>query len=229
MINHFSAVILADGDFPSHSIPLSILHQAPRLICCDGALLTLFKHQPQEIEQARAEGRLYGVGDGDSLPQGLKAQYADIFHSVCEQEDNDLTKATRFAIELMNACGKKNKADESLPRVAYLGATGKREDHTIGNISLMMRYRRDLGVMPEMFTDYGWFTTAQGDATFSTFARQQMSIFNFSCSRLESNGLRWQSYAYKEWWQGTLNECVGDKVSFHADGDYLVYRTYDAK
>lgn len=105
-MNDFSAVILADGDFPTHQIPLGILHQAQRLICCDGALLTLFKHQPQEIERLRAEGKLFGVGDGDSLPAGLKAQYADIFHAVSEQEDNDLTKATRFAIGLIKASTK---------------------------------------------------------------------------------------------------------------------------
>lgn len=241
MKKDFSAVILADGDFPSHAIPLGILHQTRRLICCDGALLTLFKHQPQEIERLRAEGKLFGVGDGDSLPQGLKAQYADIFHAVSEQEDNDLTKATRFTIRLMNACrtektadrkgqdAKKNEMNHSLSRVAYLGATGKREDHTLGNIALMMRYLCEFGIQPEMYTDYGWFTPAQGDATFSTFARQQMSIFNFSCTQLESTGLRWQSYAYQEWWQGTLNECLGDQVSFHADGSYMVYRTYEAK
>ena len=241
--NDFSAVILADGDFPTHQIPLGILHQAQRLICCDGALLTLFKHQPQEIERLRAEEKLYGVGDGDSLPAGLKAQYADIFHAVSEQEDNDLTKATRFAIGMMKACESNDKEDKigsdtnkkndernpPLPRVAYLGATGKREDHTLGNIALMMRYLRDFAILPEMYTDYGWFTPAQGDMAFSTFERQQMSIFNFSCTTLESTGLRWQSYAYKEWWQGTLNECTGSEVSFRADGDYMVYRTYDAK
>lgn len=227
-MNDFSAVILADGDFPIHQIPLGILHHARRLICCDGALLTLFKHQPQEIERLRAEGKLYGVGDGDSLPAGLKAQYADIFHAVSEQEDNDLTKATRFAIGMMKASAKENREKRRL-RLAYLGATGKREDHTLGNIALMMRYLCEFGIQPEMYTDYGWFTPAQGDATFSTFARQQMSIFNFSCTQLESTGLRWQSYAYQEWWQGTLNECLGDQVSFHADGSYMVYRTYEAK
>lgn len=195
-MNDFSAVILADGDFPTHQIPLGILHQAQRLICCDGALLTLFKHQPQEIERLRAEGKLFGVGDGDSLPAGLKAQYADIFHAVSEQEDNDLTKATRFAIGLIKASTKENGENQQ-PRLAYLGATGKREDHTLGNIALMMRYRRDFAILPEMYTDYGWFTPANGNMVFSTFMRQQMSIFNFSCTKLESTGLRWQSYAYK--------------------------------
>ena len=96
------------------------------------------------------------MGDGDSLPAGLKAQYADIFHAVSEQEDNDLTKATRFAIGLLKASTKEN-GEKQPPRLAYLGATGKREDHTLGNIALMMRYLRDFAILPEMYTDYGWF------------------------------------------------------------------------
>jgi thiamine pyrophosphokinase len=56
-----------------------------------------------------------------------------------------------------------------------------------------------------------------------------VSIFNFGCKQLTSEGLKWNSYAYDEWWQGTLNEALGDKFSFCADGYYLVYQTYDIK
>lgn len=218
--NSFDAVILADGDFPSAPEPLSILHEARRLVCCDGAFTTLLGHQPEEAERARTEGRLFVVGDGDSLPAGIKREYADIITQVDEQDYNDLTKATRLALTLPGA---------SPRRIAYLGATGKREDHTLGNIALMGYYRREMGIRPEMFTDYGWFVACAGNATLTTFARQQMSIFNLGCKRFESKGLRWQSYPYREWWQGTLNECTGRSVEFSADGPYLVFRTYKAK
>ena len=217
LLNNFSAVILADGEFPTHQIPLDILHQAHRLICCDGALFTLYKRQPQETERLRAEERLYGVGDGDSLPAELKAKYEDIFHHVVEQEDNDLTKATRFVMEM----GKK--------RIAYLGATGKREDHTLANIALMVHYYRDLGLQPVMITDYGWFVVAEGDATFDAFPRQQVSIFNISCQQLQSRGLKWDIFPFKELWQGTLNEAEGDHFDIDADGIYIVYLTVEAK
>ena len=217
VLNDFSAVILADGDFPTHQIPLGILHQAERLICCDGALLTLHKWQPQEIERLRAEGKLYGVGDGDSLPATLKAQYANIFHHVSEQDDNDLTKATRFVME------------RGMKRIAYIGCTGKREDHTLGNISLMVTYCRDFGLQPVMITDYGWFVVAEGNASFITFPHQQVSIFNVSCHHLESEGLRWNVFPFKELWQGTLNEATGKQVDIKADGYFIVYFTFEAK
>ena len=76
------------------------------------------------------------IGDGDSLPQAFKEQYKDILHVVEEQEDNDLTKATLH-------CG-----SLGFKRILYVGATGKREDHTLGNISLMMRYFKEFDLEP---------------------------------------------------------------------------------
>ena len=114
-------------------------------------------------------------------------------------------------------------------RIAYVGATGLREDHTLGNIFLLPRYRREFGLLPVMLSDYGCFIPASGDTAFATFARQQVSIFNVSCSRLSGEGLRWQPYAYSQMWQGTLNEALGDTVVMHGDGDYIMYFTHEAK
>jgi thiamine pyrophosphokinase len=58
---------------------------------------------------------------------------------------------------------------------------------------------------------------------------QQVSIFNFGSNKISSEGLKWDSYAYEQWWQGTLNESLGDSFSLQSDGYYLVYQTYDIK
>ena len=204
----FDAVILCDGDYPSHPIPLSILNQAPFLVCCDGAGMNHILHggTPDAI-----------VGDGDSLPEDFKHRYADILHIVNEQEDNDQTKATRFCIA------------KGCRRIAYLGSTGKREDHALSNISLIMRYMRDFQLDVTMVTDNGYFTPATGTQTFGSFPRQQISIFNFGCQQLEGEGFRWNPYPYEELWQGSLNEAVGDSVTIHADGCYLLFRTFEPK
>ena len=68
------------------------------------------------------------VGDGDSLPEALKQQYAHLLHLEDEQDYNDMTKATRFCMQ------------RGARKIAYIGATGKREDHTLGNISLLAYY-----------------------------------------------------------------------------------------
>lgn len=201
----FDAVILGNGDFPMSETPLGILRNAKYLCCCDGAAVGCIGkgYKPDAI-----------VGDGDSLPDDFKEKYRDMIHIESEQEDNDLTKATRHCLRL--GCRK----------IAYLGATGKREDHTIGNVSLLELYMREFGLSPVMFTDYGFFVPAVGTTSFRTFPRQQVSIFNFSCDKMTGNGLRWPTYPYRSWWQGTLNEATGDMVTFEADGNYIVYFTY---
>lgn len=196
------AVVLANGDFPVHAVPLSLLENAAHIVACDGAIAHLAAHEYQ--------ADIVAIGDGDSVPDGLK----DLLIQVDEQEDNDLTKATRYCLK------------QGWRRIAYVGATGQREDHTIGNISLIVRYFLEMGVEPLMVTDYGWFVVANGDSEFESSPGQQVSIFNVNCQNLTSEGLKWQSYPYRQFWQGTLNEAITTVFRFHADGCYLVYRTF---
>ena len=206
---NFDVVVLAGGDYPQHAVPTQILQQAPRIVCCDSAIELLHPSLYNKVEAV--------VGDGDSMSDAAKRQFHDVLYVEHEQADNDLTKATRYCVS-RNYCS-----------IAYLGATGKREDHTLGNISLLLRYFQTYGVQPVMVTDYGTFVPCHGDCTFESFAKQQVSIFNFSCQRIESEGLRWPSHAYQSWWEGTLNEAEGESFSIQSDGDYLVYRTHEAK
>ena len=199
-IGDFDAVILANGDFPQAGIPLGLLDRAPFVCACDGAV----NHYPQADAI---------VGDGDSVPEKLR----DRLIQIEEQEDNDLTKATRYCLS------------KGMKRIAYLGTTGQREDHTLGNISLIARYKQEMGVEPFLATDYGWFVVAEGESSFDSFKGQQVSIFNMTCNALSSEGLLWQAYPYRQWWQGTLNEAAGDSFTLKGDGLYLVYRTYQAK
>lgn len=196
-IKDYEAVILADGLFPSAPTPLRLLNEAPFVCACDGAV----NYYPEADVV---------VGDGDSVPETLRHRLIRIE----EQEDNDLTKSTRYCLS------------KGMKRIIYLGATGKREDHTLGNISLIVRYFCEMGVEPILVTDYGWFVVAQGDSEFESFPGQQVSIFNFSCKSLSSEGLKWQSYPYNQFWQGTLNEAISTSFKLKADKCYLVYRTF---
>ena len=199
-IGDFDAVILANGAFPTADEPLRQLREARYVVCCDGAA----RHWPQCDAI---------IGDGDSVPEDLR----DRLIQIDEQEDNDLTKATRYCLS------------KGMRRIAYLGTTGKREDHTLGNISLIVRYVQEMGIEPLLATDYGWFVVAEGESTFESFKGQQVSIFNMSCNALSSEGLLWQAYPYRQWWQGTLNESASDSFTLKGDSFYLVYRTYQAK
>ena len=206
----FDAVILADGDFPTNAIPLGILKKANYLVCCDGAGAKAIEHgiMPTAV-----------VGDGDSLSQSVREIFGERLHIVTEQDYNDLTKATRFV--LANIPGAKN--------MAYLATTGKREDHTLGNISLMAFYAEEFGITPTLVTDHGSFSVACGKQKCESFEGQQVSIFNLSCSQLSGTGFRWQPYAYKMLWQGTLNEAVGNELEIDVKGTNMVFRTYQRK
>ena len=115
MITPYKCIIVANGSFPQTAFPLRLLHEASTVIACDGAVQALLQENiiPDAI-----------VGDLDSLPHSIQQQYADRIHFVEDQEINDLTKSVRFAY----TSGHKE--------VLILGATGLREDHTLGNISL---------------------------------------------------------------------------------------------
>lgn len=204
----FDAVILGNGEFPAHDIPLGILRNARRIVCCDGAGASLIGHgmTPHAI-----------IGDGDSLPPAFKEKYRDIIHIVDEQKHNDQTKATLFC------------RDRGWRRIAYLGATGKREDHTIGNISLLADYLSEYGMEPVMVTNSGCFIPDTGHSEFETFARQQVSIFNFGYTEISAEGLAWRTYNYRNWWQGTLNEATGNRVALYTNGRHIVFLTHEPK
>ncbi|GHT25599.1 hypothetical protein AGMMS4957_20700 [Bacteroidia bacterium] len=71
---------MANGAFPEHPLPLSVLRNADRIICCDGATehLLHFGRTPNFI-----------VGDLDSISADLRLQFADILIQIAEQETND--------------------------------------------------------------------------------------------------------------------------------------------
>lgn len=213
------AVILANGDFPWHEIPLEILKNSSFLVCTDGSACSLYQSQQKFRDDARlcALSPKAVIGDGDSLPEDLKNHYKSVFFQEKEQDTNDLTKATNYCIRQ----GYKN--------ITYLGVGGKREDHTVANFSLLMFYFKNFSISLAAYTDYGRFIPCRGDCTFKAEPGQQVSVFNFGCEELASTGLKWDLYDFDELWQGTLNEALSDSFTIKADGYYLVYITYDRK
>ena len=198
------AVILANGDYPSSPLPLKVLNEAPYVVCCDGG-----------ADEYIAKGHLPDViiGDGDSLSEENRLKYADLLHHNPDQETNDQTKAVQFLL----SAGKK--------RVAIIGATGKREDHTIGNISLLMEYAH-MGVNARIFTDYGVFIPCKDICTFECRKGQAVSIFNFTGRNFKAEGLEYPLYDFTTWWQGTLNVCTDTNFRIDAEGEYLVFVGY---
>jgi thiamine pyrophosphokinase len=200
------AVILANGDFPKHEIPLSILRNNDYIVCCDGAIdkLTPTGIQPKAI-----------VGDCDSLSATNWKKYANIIHQIKEQETNDLTKSVKFCIEK----GKKN--------IIILGATGSREDHTIANISLLadyLEYTTDIC----MISDYGIFNAIEKNSLFQSIPDQQISIFSLTPTPLTVENLKYpiKNRILTNWWQATLNQSLSDEFSIKVSGKTIIFRIF---
>ena len=201
-------VILAAGDFPRAAAPLAALRGADLLICCDSAADELVAHglEPDRI-----------VGDLDSLSPSFRERYADRITQISEQDDNDLTKAFHLAVTL------------SPSRITILGATGKREDHTLGNISLLLDYAREASCPVMMLTDYGRFETIFDTATLPSVPGQQISIFAFDNTlTIKSAGLKYPTdqVCFDTLWKATLNEALSSSFTLtlsHACGVLLFF------
>lgn len=198
------AVIVGNGDFPTHRIPLGLLERSLFTVCCDGAANSF-------LDSGRVPDRI--VGDGDSLRPAYKEEYARILRLNPDQETNDQTKAVSY----LRAKGMRS--------VAIIGATGKREDHTMGNISLLAEYG-GMGMEARIYTDYGVFIPASGDCRFRCEPGCQVSVFSLGTEGMTSEGLVYPLYDFTRWWQGTLNEVAESPFTIRCKGDYIVFINY---
>lgn len=201
-------VIICDGTFPRTEYPRYLIRTADFIICCDGALKKFLRHSKAIFGEERLPDLV--TGDMDSLSERMKKQYAGIILKVDEQENNDQTKAFSWVLE--------NMADVS--DVYILGATGEREDHTIGNISLLMEYARrydleGLGIRVEMVSDHSTMFAITDSFEMDCGTGRKISIMTPDSSlRINSEGLEWplDNVIFDNWWKATLNRASQDTV-----------------
>ena len=113
------AVILGDGEQPAKSQIQTELETAGMLIAADGGALSAARLGlvPDII-----------IGDLDSYrPDG--SETGTIIH-LSDQETNDLEKALTYAKE------------HGVENVVVFGATGKRLDHTLKNLSVLLQFHK---------------------------------------------------------------------------------------
>ena len=201
-------VVLANGLFPGVLQSLDVLNAADILICCDGAAdkLVRFGLSPHVI-----------IGDLDSVSEEVKAQYASILIHSGDQESNDLTKAVHYCI------------DKGYSSVSILGATGLREDHTLGNISLLLEYFPRIAV--RIISDYGWFFLVQSGERVQSHSGEKISIFSVHNSvRVTSKGLKYplKDLQLSNWYRASLNEATADQfiLNFESDLPLIVYKAW---
>lgn len=205
-----TVVILANGAFPCSELALKYFRHASKLVCCDGA-----------AQKACSHGRNpdYIVGDCDSISSEIKQQFKQRIIKVTEQETNDLTKAFRFCLS------------NNWRKIIILGATGEREDHTLGNIARFADFAKEVDDI-NMITDNGIFYSALCSKTFSCNPGSQVSIFSFDPEQeITSKNLKYPLNRLKlpRWYTATLNEALADSfsLSFSSVSPVLVFIAFE--
>lgn len=189
-------VILAAGDFPRKGGAARLtLDSARRVVCCDGAADAYRRrtgHEPDAV-----------VGDCDSL----RGRFANVVR-VAEQDTNDLAKAAAY-------CAERGWLDP-----VVLGATGRREDHSIGNVF------RALDLNLAVVTDHGRFVPVEGSATLRVQKGAAVSIFAPDpATRMTSKGLFWplDGVRFENLYSATLNRASASTIRLASNRRVFVF------
>ena len=197
-----SIVILCNGEFPRKAYPVYLLEKAGAVVCCDGAAVKYMRRYGGERMPEAV------IGDMDSLPKKWREKLAPIVVHVEEQDDNDMTKAMRYVLE----------RHPDVTDIHILGATGLREDHTVGNLGLLMEYTRmfDLkDIRVEMVSDYSTAFAVTDSCELHVGKGRRVSLFSPDNSlTIKSEGLQWPTdgVVFDNWWPATLNRATADVV-----------------
>ena len=215
-----TGVILCNGEFPKKEYPLYLLRSADVLICCDSA------RNPLRLKKLGLEPTLI-VGDLDSTPARLRAEYSDRLIKIEEQDDNDLAKA--FAVM--------RRRFPEVGTIHILGAGGRSEAHTVGNLGWLMEWERRAlakggsllkeGVSVDMVSDYGTAFAISQSAELEVGEGRKISFFSADPTlRIHSEGLEWRldEVDLSLWWAATLNRASAEriKLSFNHPAPLLI-------
>ena len=195
-------VILANGDFPKRGgAAWKLLAEATRVVCCDGATDAYrrrFRRWPDVI-----------VGDLDSLSRlPSRVSRPPSLVKVPDQDTNDLEKAMAYC------------AKQGWKSPVIVGATGKREDHTIGNVFRALAYGC------EIVTDLGRFVPVCGKTAFKIRKGAAVSVFAPDPkTRMTSKGLEWvlDEVRFRNLYCATLNRATAARVTISSTKPTYIY------
>lgn len=204
-----TAVIIGNGAFPKKEYPLYLLQTADKIVCCDGALASYIRYCKHIGKPERPD---VVIGDMDSIPHKLAEEYRDLLVKITEQETNDQSKAFHYI--------KNNFPD--VDTIHIIGATGKREDHTIGNLSLLMEYAKEMkaegceGINVDIVSDTCTAFAITDTCSIDVGEGREISILCPDNSlNIKSEGLTWKTdnVVFDNWWKATLNRASADTVT----------------
>jgi thiamine pyrophosphokinase len=170
-------------------VALNLLAGETRVVACDSAADAYrrrFRKWPTVI-----------IGDFDSFSRpGLSSLPCSLI-PVSDQDTNDLEKALAYCIE------------RGWRDPVIVGATGKREDHALGNVFRALAYGC------EIVTDFGRFVPVRDRVTLTVAKGAAVSIFAPDPkTRMTSKGLEWPlaPVRFRNLYCATLNRATASRV-----------------
>lgn len=162
-------VIIANGEYPSHPLPLGKIEYAKTRICTDGS-----------ADRLMAQGFVPDVivGDMDSVDLP-KSEFHGVWVSSQDQKTTDMEKA-------LNWCQKQN-----ISKVTIVGASGQRDDHTLANYVIISEFSEAMEI--SMVTDGSTIRYLKpGQHTFTVNKHQSVSLLAFMPVRsITARGLKY--------------------------------------
>ena len=227
-------VVLAAGDFPRRGgAAWQLLAGAKRVVACDSAAAAYrrrFHRWPDvvvgDFDSLKCVGRGASWSFELELENGVSRHWPTptqisnffthqapssdrlLFVHFTDQETNDLEKALVY-------CAMRGWKDP-----VVVGAAGRREDHTLGNVFRALDY----GV--ETVTDYGRFVPVAGRASLAVAKGTPVSIFATDPkTRMTSKGLEWplDGVRFRNLYCATLNRATAKRIVLTATRPVYVY------
>ena len=195
-------IVIANGSFPSHPIAKNYLNKSGTIICTDGAADKL-------IDSGKNPDII--IGDFDSTSIKGKNRTGKWIETP-DQNKTDLEKTFEWCI--MN----------NIKKIVLLGSSGKREDHTLGNLFTLAKYHDE--IQCEIITNHAKIICVSGKNYISADTNQNISII--ATEPIESitlDGLQYnmRNESLLPSARAISNKAISDKFYLESTGKVLVF------
>ena len=195
-------IVIANGSFPSHPIAKNYLNKSGTIICTDGAADKL-------IDSGKNPDNIIGDFDSTSIKgKNRKGKWI----KTPDQNKTDLEKTFEWCI--MN----------NIKKIVLLGSSGKREDHTIGNLFTLAKYHDE--IQCEIITNHAKIICVSGENYIFADTNQNISIIaaelieSITLDRLQYN-MKNESLSPSA--RAISNKAISDKFYLESTGKVLVF------
>ena len=195
-------IIIANGDFPTHPIPIKCIENSKTIICTDGAAdkLISFGRFPDFV-----------IGDFDSTSITINNRSGQWIETP-NQNKTDLEKTIEWCIK------------NQIININILGCGGNREDHMIGNLFCLSKYYDQIKC--KIITNESKIICYSGENHIDVKMNQQISIIATELiDDITIDGLKYnmKNEILKPSARAICNESISRQFYLKSSGKVLVF------